>query len=64
MAEENKKIKIQLSPKIPSGSGFYDFYSKTDLYPKRPNQIFEVPETPFIREKLATGELILYIEKK
>jgi len=52
-------MKIKLNPKISKGAGFHDFHSHTDIYPKKPDEIFNVPETPFIRQKLATGELIL-----
>ena len=57
--KETKKLRVKLSPKIPAGCGFYDYYSKTDLYPKKTGEVFEVVPTPFIQQKLATGELIL-----
>lgn len=55
-----KMIKVRVKKEIAkSGGGFYDFSSKTDIYPKKPGEVFEVPVTPFIERKLATGELIL-----
>ena len=60
MSDEPNKIKVRVKKEIvKSGAGFHDFYSNVDLYPKKPSQIFTVELTPFIRQKLMTGELIL-----
>jgi len=59
------KIKVKVHPKIvKDGSGFHDFHSKTDIYPKKADEVFEVEKTPFINRKLDTGELILVESKK
>lgn len=59
------KIKVTVSPKaLKSGGGFYDFSSRTNIYPKKADQIFEVEDTHFIRVKLETGELIAVSESK
>jgi len=57
---EPKKIKIRVKKSIVlAHGGFHDFYSNTDIYARKTDDIFEVIETPFIRQKLATGELLL-----
>lgn len=63
MSDEPNKIKVRVKKEIvESGAGFHDFHSNVDLYPKKPSQIFTVELTPFIRQKLMTGELILVTE--
>lgn len=56
----SKKVKVRVKPEIiKMGSGFHDFYSHTDIYPRKSDQVFEIEMTPFIKRKLDTGELIL-----
>jgi hypothetical protein len=60
---EKEFVKVKVNPKIvKAGRGFHDFYSKTDIYTKDVNQVFEVQLTPFIKKKLATGELLYSAE--
>jgi len=63
MSDKPAKIRVRVKKEIvESGAGFHDFYSNVDLYAKKPSQIFTVEQTPFIRQKLMTGELILVTE--
>lgn len=58
--KKTEKIKVRVKPEIvKAGGGFHDFQSGADLYPKKASQIFEVEKTPFVRRKLASGELII-----
>jgi len=59
------KIKIKIKPEIiKAGGGFHDFYSHADIRAKKPDDVLEVENTPFIQRKLDTGELILVTNKK
>ncbi len=48
---------------VKNNGGFHDFHSGVDMYPKSHQKIFTVPITPFITQKLRTGELILVAKK-
>jgi len=49
---------------VKNGGGFHDFHSGMDMYPKSDRKIFKVPLTPFIQQKIRTGELLLVLDKE
>lgn len=65
-APENGQEMVRVRVKkeiVKNGGGFYDFHSGVDMYPKSHQKIFTVPMTPFIGQKVRTGELILVAKK-
>ncbi len=59
--EKPKKIRVRIHPGIVKRRGaFYDLGAGQAIGPvKDPDEVLEVLETPFVREKIRTGELIL-----
>jgi len=61
------KVIVKLKPGIAvTGSGFYDFEGKQDIFPPRNKKgkpvvdhKFELLATPFVEHKIASGELVL-----
>jgi len=45
------------------GHGFYDIAGRQKILPNKNNEV-EVKETPFVRQKIASGELIVVSRKK
>jgi len=52
------KVKVR-DDIVNRGSGFFDITGKQRIFAKKSDDIIEVQETPFVREKIATGELIV-----
>jgi hypothetical protein len=61
------KVFVKIKPEIAKrGGGFYDINGKQDITPVRDKdgtvnieQVFERQGTPFVEQKIASGELIL-----
>jgi len=52
------KVKVR-DDIVNRGSGFFDITGKQRIFAKKSDDIIEVQETPFVRKKIATGELIV-----
>ncbi|GAB4220032.1 MAG: hypothetical protein Kow00102_05760 [Spirochaetota bacterium] len=57
-------IKVKVRDDIVTrGGGFYDIAGKQKIMPQKATEVIEVKETPFVRSKIATGELIVVSRK-